>query len=552
MTAKARFDPITLEILWSRLISIADESATALLRSSFSTIVRESNDFATVLMDSNGDSLSENTVGIPSFVGLLPRILRNMLAAIPKEEWKPGDCIITNDPWLATGHLLDISMAAPIFYRDRLIGFSGSTAHLPDIGGASWAADCGEIFEEGLRILPVRFLKQGKENRDVSSLIRSNVRVPDQVIGDIYAQVSAQMVCANRLCEFMDDTGLEDLTELSLLLQDRADQAMRKAIGELPDGTYHGSVNADGFGDDETHIQCAITIEGETLEVDYEGTSAQIARGLNSVMNYTRAYTVYPIKCALDPLTPRNEGSYRSVSVQAPEGSILNPRYPAATSARHLTGHFLSYAVFDALSKIVPDKVIAASSSPNARGVFSGVNADGDRFSQVLFGSGGMGASSHADGLSGMPFPTNTGAGSIEALESSAPILVWRKNLLTDSGGAGQFRGGLGQEIEVEILSSTPVRLSMLSDHNKYPPTGLLGGHDGTRCMIESDRQTVLHPKARTVMQPGERLKFQQAGGGGFGDPRKRAPEAVRKDIENGYVSAEAASQVYGYREMEN
>jgi len=303
VASRTEFDPVTLEILWSRLISIADESAAALVRTSFSTIVRESNDYATVLMDQNGDSLAENTAGIPSFVGILPRTLKHMLARYPAGEWRPGDAIITNDPWLATGHLPDITMASPIFHQGRLVGFSGSIAHSPDIGGALWAADCRELFEEGLRIPPIKFLKEGEPNQDVFDMILGNVRVPEQVLGDLYAQVAAQQVCARRLGEFLEDAGMVDLGALGRALQDRADLAMRRAIEAVPDGEYRHELTADGFDEDETRIRCIVVVRGSTLSVDYAGTSRQIDRGLNSVMNYTYAYTVYPIKCALDPWT---------------------------------------------------------------------------------------------------------------------------------------------------------------------------------------------------------------------------------------------------------
>ena len=541
------FDPISLEILWSRLISIADESAAALLRTSFSTIVRESNDFATVLMDASGDSLAENTVGIPSFVGMLPRTLREMFQHIPKEDWRPGDCVITNDPWMATGHLLDITMVAPVFHRGRLVAFSGSTAHLPDIGGSLWAADCRELFEEGLRILPSRFLVRGEENRELASIIRANVRVPDQVMGDIYAQVTAQTTCARRLAEFLDDTGIEDLTSLSAALQDRADRAMRSAIAGLPDGTYRASLDADGYDEDETHIECAVTIRGSELTVDYAGTSKQIGRGLNSVMNYTYAYSVYPLKCALDPLTPRNEGSYRSIAVTAPEGSILNPRYPAPCSARQLTGHLLTGVIYKCLAQVIPGSVLAESgTAPTLRSVYSGVNARGARFSQVLFGSGGMGASAVADGHSCMAFPTNAGSGSIEAFESIAPLVVWRKEMVTDSGGPGKFRGGLGQEVELEVRSTAPVSLSLLSDRHKHPPEGLQGGGNGLGVSIRRGDGGHPHPKGRSILQPHDRLILRFGGGGGFGPVDERDPDAVRRDVEEGYVSAAAAREQYG------
>lgn len=542
------FDPVSLEILWSRLISIADESAAALLRTSFSTIVRESNDFATGLMDANGDSLAENTAGIPSFVGTLPRTLKHFLARFPREEWKPGDCIITNDPWMATGHLPDFTLAAPIFHRGRLIGFAGSIAHSPDIGGAMWASDCRELFEEGLQVPPLKFLREGRPDALVHEIIAANVRVPDQVLGDLFAQAAAAEVCARRTQEFLDDAGLSDLTALSADLQNRADRAMRKAIAAVPDGVYRASLDADGFDADETHIECAITIEGSKLHIDYAGTSKQVDRGLNSVMNYTYAYSVYPIKCALDPMTPRNEGSYRSVTVSAPEGSILNPRYPAPCSARQLTGHLLSGVIHRALAQAVPDKVVAESgSAPTLRSVYSGVDRQGQRFSQVFFASGGMGGSAVQDGHNCTAFPTNTGSGSIEAFESISPLVVWKKELRTDSGGAGFHRGGLGQDVEIEVVSEGPLRLSLLSDRQKYAPEGLAGGGDGAAVEIRLQDGTKPHPKSRSSLNPGDRLTLRFGGGGGFGDPKSRPRERVAADLRDGYVSAEAAAELYGH-----
>jgi N-methylhydantoinase B len=540
-------DPISLEILWSRLISIADESAAALLRTSFSTIVRESNDFATSLMDANGSSLAENTAGIPSFVGTLPRTLKHFLKRFPKETWRPGDCVITNDPWMATGHLPDVTMAAPIFYHGELVGFSGSIAHLPDIGGSLWAADCRELFEEGLRIPPMKMLSEGRPAENVMDFILGNVRVPDQVLGDLNAQVTAQHVSARRMQEFLDDAEMVDLHALSGALQDRAELAMRKAIETVPDGCYRYVVEADGFDEDETRIVCAVTVQGSNLRIDYAGTSPQIARGLNSVMNYTYAYSVYPIKCALDPLTPRNEGSYRSVSVDAPLGCLLNPRYPAPVGARQLTGHLLAGAIYGALAQAVPDKVIAeCGSAPTARSVFSGVDRQANPFSQILFASGGMGASPTRDGHSCMAFPTNTGAGSIEAFESISPLVVWRKQYRPDSGGAGQFRGGLGQEVEVEVVSPDVLRLSLLSDRQRHPAQGLLAGRPGAPVEIMLADGTKPHQKSRTTLKPGDRLIMRYSGGGGYGDPALRDKAAIQRDIDDGLVSAAASQRDYG------
>jgi N-methylhydantoinase B len=347
--------------------------------------------------------------------------------------------------------------------------------------------------------------------------------------------------------EFLDDAEMVDLHALSGALQDRAELAMRKAIETVPDGCYRYVVEADGFDEDETRIVCAVTVQGSNLQIDYAGTSPQIARGLNSVMNYTYAYSVYPIKCALDPLTPRNEGSYRSVSVDAPLGCLLNPRYPAPVGARQLTGHLLAGAIYGALAQAVPDKVIAeCGSAPTARSVFSGVDRQANPFSQILFASGGMGASPTRDGHSCMAFPTNTGAGSIEAFESISPLVVWRKQYRPDSGGAGQFRGGLGQEVEVEVVSPDVLRLSLLSDRQRHPAQGLLAGRPGAPVEIMLADGTKPHQKSRTTLKPGDRLIMRYSGGGGYGDPALRDKAAIQRDIDDGLVSAAASQRDYG------
>ena len=426
--------PVTLEIFWSRLISIADEAAAGLLRTAFSTIVRESNDYATVIMDRHGNSVSENTGGIPSFSCILPRTTKHFLAKYPVESWRPGDCVITNDPWLATGHLPDFTFVSPIFHEGALVGFSGSIAHSPDIGGALWSADCREVFEEGVRIMPTRFMREGKRNEQLLEFLLPNVRVPRQVLGDFEAQVTANEVGVRRIQEFLEDVGIADLQDLAHSVQTRTDASMRRAIEAVPDGTYRAALDADGFDEKKTRIECAVTVAGDKMHIDYAGTSPQIDRGINCAMFYTHAYSVYPIKCAIDPFSPRNEGSYGAISVQAPEGSLLNPKFPAPVGARQLTGHMLAGVIYRALADVLPEKIIADSgAAPSMRALFSGADRDNAPFSQVLFATGGMGASPHRDGLPTTSFPTNVGAGSIEAFESVAPLVVWKKQLSTDS-----------------------------------------------------------------------------------------------------------------------
>ena len=323
---------------------------------------------------------------------------------------------------------------------------------------------------------------------------------------------------------------------------------MRKAIAALPDGSWSASIDADGIDEFETRIACRMTVSGSDLELDFAGTSQQVACGINSVMKYTHAYATYPIKCALDPDSPRNEGSFQPITVKAPEGSILNPTHPAPVAARQLTGHLLYGVIYRCLARIAPDRVVAESgSTPTLRSVYGGVDRRGNRFNQALFAAGGLGASHRMDGYACAGFPSNTGVGSVEALESVSPLLVRRKELTPDSGGAGKFRGGLGQDVEIEVRSDHAVWLSVMSDRHKYPPRGILGGRDGSCTRIEFRDGTRPHQKGRAVMQPGELLRLHFPGGGGFGDPAERDRAAIEDDIAKGYVSVEAARSVYGY-----
>lgn len=543
MTGK--YDPITLEIYWSRLIAVADEAATTLLRTAFSPIVRESNDFATCLLDVKGETLAECSGGIPAFAGLLGRTARHFLRTFPADSWSEGDCVITNDPWIGTGHLPDVAMIVPIFHRGRLVAFSGSAAHTPDIGG-SLGAENKEIFEEGICIPPMHFYRGGVRNEAMLQLFLNNVRFPDLMLGDLEAQATANEVCRRRTVDFLDDTGIEDLVDLSEAIQGMSERAMRDAIRALPDGVYRAAIDADGFDDHPTHIACAITIAGDSMTVDYAGSSKQNGRATNCTMNYTQAYSIYPIKCVLDPHTRRNEGSYRPVNIVAPEGAVMNAVRPSAVAARHLTGHLLSCALYQALAQVVPDRIIADSGgAPALRARVGGVNRDGERFSAILFASAGMGASSRFDGLSTTAFPTNSGAGSLEALEAVGPILFTRKEYRQDSGGAGEFRGGLGQVVEIENLTDHPMQVMIIGDRERHPALGVAGGQPGACAFAQIDGVAPVRLKSRSALAPGSRITIHFAGGGGYGEPAKRSRLAIADDLRNGMVSEQAAREDY-------
>ncbi len=536
-------DPITLEIWWSRLAAIADEAATALLRTSFSTVIRESNDYVTVLMNARGETIAECTLGIPAFAALVGRATRRILATFPAEGWREGDVVLTNDPWIGTGHLPDIVVIMPIFYEGRLVAFAGSAGHAPDIGGA-FRGGPTELIEEGVLIPPVRLYRAGVRNDDLVALFLANIRQKDIVLGDIEAQVSANKVCIRRAQEFLHDTGQADFERLGAAIQDLAEKAMRDAIAALPDGVYRANLEADG-ADTPTHIACAITIAGDHMSVDYAGTSAQVTHAINSVFNYTQAYTIYPLKCVLDPHSRRNEGSYRAVTVTAPEGSILNPVFPAPVLARHLTGHLLSCVLYQALAPIMPERVIADSGgAPALRAHFAG-ESGGRRFGQLLFASAGMGASHARDGLSTTAFPTNSGAGSIEALEAVSPLLFRKKELRADSGGAGRQRGGLGQDVEVVNITRGPIQLTLLGDRERHPALGLLGGGSGAAAAAAVSDGRAAAMKSRTLIAPGQSVTIRFAGGGGYGPAAERSPAAIAEDVRQGLVTPEAAARDY-------
>jgi len=542
-------DPIGLEVLWSRLIAVADEAATTLVRTSFSPIVRESNDYSCVVFDAAGNAIAENTIGIPSFNLTVCRTLEHFLRWRPLDAWQPGDVAICNDPWIASGHLPDVTIIAPLFDGRRRIGWAGSVAHMVDIGGTGWSADSRQVYEEGLRIPPMLLLRAGRPNEDLLQMVRANVRLPDEVVGDLMAMVAAGQIAETRLKEIMAEAGLEDLCELSREIRDRAERSMRKAIAAIPDGVYRSALDMDGSPEEPIHLEVAVTVSGEELSVDYDGTSPQIMSALNTVFAYTEAYTCYPLKCVLDPATPRNEGSYRSIRVRAPEGSILNPRFPAAVNARQLVGHVLAGMLFDALSSAIPERIIGESgSAPTLRIVVSGLTEDGRAFNSILFVNGGMGARPDGDGLPTACFPSTVKAGAMEAVEAVSPVRIWHKEFSTDSGGAGRYRGGLGQEVDVEVLpAAKAATLSLFVERTQHPARGVLGGRSGAVARVVINEASTGFPlKGRSRIRAGDRIRVWYPGGGGYGDPRSRDRDAVRADVEGGVVSEHVAAEVYG------
>ncbi len=530
------FDAVELELLWRRLISLVDEAAAALVRTSFSTLVRESYDFSCIVTDARGQSLVQATESIPSFIGTLPETVKHFLRFFPAEALQPGDVLITNDLWLGTGHLPDITVAKPIFRDGRLVAFSASTAHAPDIGGKIRSPEPREVFEEGLQIPPMKLMRAGEPDETLIALIRKNVRTPEQTLGDLWAQVVALDLMEERLKVLMDQAALDDLSDLAREVQARCETAMRAAIAALPDGTYRSELQTDGLMDKPVTIRMALTIEGERIHVDYTGTDPQVDRAINCALCYTYAMTMYGVKVCTTPTLPNNEGAWRPISVTAPEGCIVNPIFPASGGSRMLIGHYLPMLVFGCLGQVVPERVMAATGSPMWGMNQSGVNAAGKPYANMFFFNGGMGGNVRGDGISCLSWPSNVSSTAVEISEQIAPIRIHHKRLRPDSGGPGRHRGGLGQEILIESRSETPIAISFLAERTIFPAFGIEGGKAGAPGVLRINGEKV-DPKRQYVLQRGETVLLATPGGGGHGDPAARDPRALAADLASGHVT---------------
>lgn len=542
---QAKIDALLLEVLWNRLISIVNEQAAALMHASFTTVVREAGDLSAGVFDASGHMLAQAVTGTPGHINTMANCVRDFVKSYPIDSLKPGDSLITNNPWLASGHLHDITIITPVFYQERGIGWFANTCHAMDIGGRTLGADAREVFEEGLHIPMMKLFREGQVNEDLLQIIRANVRVPDQVVGDIYAQQAGNDVGAAKLIEMMAEYRLSNLDHLSDLILTRSEEAMRDAIEAIPNGIYDSEVEIDGF-DDPLKIVISITIEDRDLVVDYAGSSPQVEWGINVVYNYTHAYTTYPLKCAISPAVPNNEGSFRPITVNAPPGSIVNAQFPCAVGARHLIGHFLSQAIFGALAQAIPEQIIADGSAGLWNTQLEGEDNQGRIFAYIFFSAGGMGARPNLDGLSATAFPSGIRGVPAEAIEAVSPVLMLKRALRPDSGGAGKFRGGLGQEMVLQLRADKPVLHSCMYDRTHSPARGFLGGQPGAPGELFLSDGTRPHPKRKYLLRPGQTLTLRLPGGGGFYSPWQRDPVRVLADVQQGLVSPEAAREIYG------
>ena len=533
-----KFDPITLEILWQRLVSAADEAGAALLRSSFSTIVRESYDFACIITDTRGRSIAQASESIPSFIGTLPRTVKHFLRHFPADTLKEGDILVTNDPWMGTGHLPDLSLVKPIMFNGRFIGMVATTAHAPDMGGKTGSADVRDVFEEGLQVPMLKLMDGGQINETLIAMLRQNTRVPDQVIGDMWAQIAALRLLERRAIELVRENGFDNLDALGDEIIGRTERAMRDAIRCFPDGRYEYSLQADGL-DDPLTLKVAIEVAGDGVKVDYTGSSDQVDRGINVALCYTTSQTAYALKCLLSPELPNNEGALLPIEVTAPEGSILNHTYPASGQSRTLVGHFLPFLIFGAFEHAAPELIMAGPGSPLWSMQVTGQDDGGRSFVNKIFFNGGAGAVHNRDGYACLSWPSNVSNVPIEMTEQQSPLRYEYKRLRASSGGDGEYRGGLGQEVQLRHAGERPVVVGFHAERTQTPAPGMLGGQTGQTGVLKVNGRalTPAEQKRQHRLIPGDIVYLATPGGGGFGDSARRSPECRKKDEMIGYVA---------------
>jgi N-methylhydantoinase B len=535
-------DPVTLEVIWNRFMSVANEQQDALIRTAFSTIVRESQDLACGLFDTKGRMIAQSLSGTPGHINAMATSMKHFLAAFPPEKLLPGDVLITNDPWQTAGQINDITITTPIFRGGKMIALFANTCHSADIGGRILSAEAREVFEEGLRIPIMKLFERGEPNPTLMQIVRVNVRQPDEVIGDFYAQTACNETGGRALLEMMDEFGLDSIDSVAEEIIRRSEAAVRAEIRKLPDGEWRNETWSDGF-EEPIVVRCAVKVAGDEIFIDFSGSSPQSTRGINVVFNYTHAYASFAIKAAICPDVPHNEGSFRPVHVSAPVGSILNALDPAPVASRQVIGHFIPSAIFAALSGAMPGRLMAPGADPIWLSVWRG---DNPPFTLTVFQVGGTGARPVKDGLSAVGFPSGVAGVPAEVIESLSPVVMKRRQLRPDSGGAGEWRGGLGLLTEFARRGEGRWSVSSIADRTSYAAPGLLGGAAGATGEVALDDGTRLNAKALRDLKNSEIVHVNLPGGGGYGDPMKRDVEKVRWDVTEGYISAEEAEKKYG------
>ncbi|TKT69617.1 hydantoinase B/oxoprolinase family protein [Aquamicrobium sp. LC103] len=549
---KIESDPISLEIMWSRLVTVSEEMWHTVCRTAYSLIISESQDFGCSILDATGETLAHSSRVMPVFNLTLPMVVKAALARYPVETLEPGDVLVCNDPWLCAGHLFDIAVITPVFNGGKVVAVMGTVGHVGDIGGTRNGMKATEVYEEGLQIPPMKLVKAGAENEDLFRLMAENIRDSQQVLGDVRSLIAANETGARRLSSFMEEYGLSDLQALAEVVQSRSEKAMREAIRALPDGVYASEITYNPLGTPMS-VPVKITISDDEIELDFEGAPPEVPLGgINCTLSYTTAHSTYPLKCMLTPNVRGNAGCYRPFTVKAPKGSVLNCNKPAPVSLRTRTGWYTSPNIFRAIAGAAPDKVVAHTGLPSLMTVY-GKTPEGKVFYDHLLSGGGQGGSAAKDGKSSVLWPTSAATSSIELLESRSPVVVLEKGFVKDSGGAGEYRGGLGARIRLAKRhdDGLPLTVFVSPEGVNAPIAGLFGGGTGLLAhghVLDGEDKVVedVGSGGLVVVDRADRVvELQLGGGAGYGDPLKRSVERVEEDVREDYVSAETAESVY-------
>lgn len=573
MSVNTRHTDAHLQVMWNRLLSVVEEQGQTLIRAAFSPIVRECGDISAGIFDRHGRMLAQAVTGTPGHVNTMAEAVKVLRARFPVAEMSPGDIYMTNDPWLASGHLNDFLLLMPVFYDDRVVGYTSCTSHLIDLGGLGMGPEGADIYDEGLLLPPCKLVEKGELNSLLMDIVKANSREPIANEGDIYALVACCESGANRLLAMMKDFGIGDLDTLAEYIIETSRRGTLDAIAVIPEGTYYNSLVVDGY-DRELDLHCKLTVDRKGVSADFTGTSPCVDKGINVPLNYATAYTVFGLRCIIGPEIPNNAGSLQPFKVTAPPGCILNAQRPAPVAMRHTLGQMTPDLVLGCLHQALPDEVPAEGASCMydlpLRNTVDSARRGAREFAVELVHNGGTGARPHADGLSATAFPSGVFGSQVEITEAVAPVIVWRRELRVDSGGAGKYRGGLGQHIELTSAIEEPFQVFLSVERINNPAKGRVGGHAGRPGSISISRRlsetefndnrpaalesgddnlsstTVVAGKCVCRVEPGERLVFETPGGGGFGSPHLRDRVALLKDISEGLVSSEASVSQYG------
>ena len=547
-----RMRDIRNQVMWNRLISVVEEQAQTLVRTAFSTSTREAGDVSAGVFDCQGRMLAQAVTGTPGHVNSMARSVVHFLDVFPTQTMRDGDAYITNDPWKATGHLHDLTVVSPTFRDGKLVALFACTSHLVDIGGIGLAPDGKQIYHEGLFIPIMPLAREGEMDRWLLTLIRANVREPVQVEGDIYALAACNETGSRRLRAMMDEYRLDTLDDLGSYIFGQSRAAMTAAIGALPKGTWRSSMRIDGY-DTPIDLVASLTVSDDTIHVDFAGSSGTSDRGINCPMCYTEAYTAFGVKCVVAPRIPNNAGSLDAIKVTAPDNTIVNAPHPCAVVARSTIGHMLPDVVFGCLHQALPNRVPAEGTSSlwnmklgAGHGITGAVCDGATAFTVTTFHSGGAGARPEQDGLSATPYPSGVRNVPVEITEAITPIVVWRKDYRTDSGGAGRRRGGLGQTMVIGSREDAPFGIFAGFERVHFPARGRDGGGPGAKGRLRLESGAELRHKGFQVVPARDRLIVEMPGGGGFGDPHARDAGTVAEDVRNGLVTPEVARSDYG------